>query len=164
MSSLGSSLKNVPGFVYEGQSEALAFIRDEVDRINREREVEYRVTAKILQAADYGVPQLRERFILVASREARPFVFPAPTHYLAKQSGGLWDKECYRTAWDALADLPDDPDDDLAPRGKWGDLLPSIPEGQNYLFYTDRGEGLPLFGWRRRFWSFLLKLAKELPS
>ena len=86
MSSLGSSLKNVPGFVYEGKSEALAFIRDEVDRINREREVEYRVTAKVLQAADYGVPQLRERFILVASREARPFVFPAPTHYPAKQN------------------------------------------------------------------------------
>ncbi len=156
--------ENVPGFAYQGKSEALTFIRDEVDRINREREVEYCVTTKVLQAADYGVPQLRERFILVASREARPFVFPAPTHHPAKQNGGFWDKECYRTAWDALADLPDDPGDDLAPRGKWDDLLPSIPEGQNYLFHTERGEGLPLFGWRRRFWSFLLKLAKELPS
>jgi DNA (cytosine-5)-methyltransferase 1 len=49
-------------------------------------------------------------------------------------------------------------------QGKWAALLPSIPEGQNYLWHTDRGGGLPLFGWRRRYWSFLLKLAKNRPS
>jgi DNA (cytosine-5)-methyltransferase 1 len=48
--------------------------------------------------------------------------------------------------------------------GKWGDLLPAIPEGENYLWHTDRGGGRPLFGWRTRYWSFLLKLAKRLPS
>jgi DNA (cytosine-5)-methyltransferase 1 len=48
--------------------------------------------------------------------------------------------------------------------GKWADLLASIPEGQNYLWHTDRGGGKPLFGWRRRYWSFLLKLAKGRPS
>jgi DNA (cytosine-5)-methyltransferase 1 len=48
--------------------------------------------------------------------------------------------------------------------GKWADLLPTIPEGQNYLWHTARGGGVPLFGWRRRFWSFLLKLSKGLPS
>ena len=52
----------------------------------------------------------------------------------------------------------------LQPTGKWGDLLPSIPEGENYLWHTDRKNGLPLFGWRRRYWSFLLKLAKTRPS
>ena len=49
-------------------------------------------------------------------------------------------------------------------RGAWAELLPSIPEGSNYLHHTDRGGGLPLFGWRRRYWSFLLKLAKDQPS
>jgi DNA (cytosine-5)-methyltransferase 1 len=48
--------------------------------------------------------------------------------------------------------------------GKWADLLPSIPEGENYLWHTPRGGGMPLFGWRTRFWSFLLKLAKDRPS
>ena len=48
--------------------------------------------------------------------------------------------------------------------GKWGALLPSIPEGQNYLWHTNRGGGLRLFGWRTRYWSFLLKLAKNQPS
>src|SRR6185312_12245754 len=49
-------------------------------------------------------------------------------------------------------------------RGKWADLLPSIPPGMNYLWHTDRGGGEPLFGWRRRYWSFLLKLAPDQPS
>jgi DNA (cytosine-5)-methyltransferase 1 len=49
-------------------------------------------------------------------------------------------------------------------RGKWAELLPSIPEGQNYLWHTERGGGEPLFGWRRRYWSFLLKLAKGQPA
>jgi DNA (cytosine-5)-methyltransferase 1 len=54
--------------------------------------------------------------------------------------------------------------EDLAVKGKWADLLPSIPEGENYLWHTDRGGGMPLFGWRRCYWSFLLKLAKDKPS
>jgi DNA (cytosine-5)-methyltransferase 1 len=57
---------------------------------------------------------------------------------------------------------PNDPS--LVARGKWAGLLPSIPEGENYLWHTSRGGGEPLFGWRRRYWSFLLKLAKAQPS
>jgi DNA (cytosine-5)-methyltransferase 1 len=48
--------------------------------------------------------------------------------------------------------------------GHWRDLLPSIPEGENYLWHTNRRGGMPLFGWRTRYWSFLLKLSKRLPS
>jgi DNA (cytosine-5)-methyltransferase 1 len=70
----------------------------------------------------------------------------------------------YRTAWDALADLSDPVDERLEVGGKWGDLLRSIPEGQNYLWHTDRLGGMNLFGWRTRYWSFLLKLAKARPS
>ena len=47
---------------------------------------------------------------------------------------------------------------------KSADLLPAIPEGENYLFHTNRGAGVPLFGWRTRFWNFLFKLAKDRPS
>ncbi len=52
----------------------------------------------------------------------------------------------------------------VAMGGYWSDLLATIPEGQNYLWHTNRGGGQPLFGWRTRYWSFLLKLAKSLPS
>jgi len=71
--------------------------------------------------------------------------------------------EPYRNAWDAIGDLPE-PKEDHSVGGKWGDLLPSIPEGHNYLWHTPRMGGMPLFGWRTRYWSFLLKLAKASPS
>jgi site-specific DNA-cytosine methylase len=70
------------------------------------------------------------------------------------------------TAWDALRTISPlkSEREGLQLRGKWADLLPTIPEGQNYLWHTERGGGEPLFGWRRRYWSFLLKLAKSAPS
>ena len=74
-------------------------------------------------------------------------------------------RDTHRTAWDAIGDLPHDVDDPaLNIGGRWGDLLPTIPEGQNYPFRTDRGAGRPLFGWRRRYWNFLLELAKNRPA
>jgi DNA (cytosine-5)-methyltransferase 1 len=48
--------------------------------------------------------------------------------------------------------------------GNWGELLPSIPEGSNYLWHTRKGNGRSLFGYRTRFWSFLLKLSKREPA
>ena len=39
-----------------------------------------------------------------------------------------------------------------------------IPEGLNYLHHTERGKGEKLFGWRRRYWSFLIKLSKRRRS
>jgi len=49
-------------------------------------------------------------------------------------------------------------------QGRWAGLLPSIPEGSNYLWHTPGKGGQPLFGWRTKYWSFLLKLAKGLPA
>jgi len=43
-------------------------------------------------------------------------------------------------------------------------LLKCIPEGWNYQWLTNRGGGEELFGYRTRYWHFLLKLAKSLPS
>ena len=105
---------------------------------------------------------------MIGSRDGRAFQFPEPTHGDPEKIGGgdlFAIRRPYRNAWDALGDLPE-PNDDagLKVGGKWGDLLPAIPEGENYLWHTDRGGGSPLFGWRTRYWSFLLKLAKRLPS
>lgn len=162
-------LENVYGLAYAGKDEGLRHILDGIDQINRETGTRYKVTWRVLNCADYGVPQARERVFLVGSREGREFRFPEPTHARPEESESdiFAAKEPYRTAWDALGDLPP-PDaeefESLRPGGKWGDLLPSIPEGENYLWHTNRGGGRALFGWRTRYWSFLLKLSKRLPS
>ena len=110
-------------------------------------------------------PSCESGCFLIGSRDGSTFAFPRPTHAPESSTGLFGDPVPYRTAWDAIGDLPAAPDEPaLQVGGKWGALLPSIPEGQNYLWHTNRGSGLSLFGWRTRFWSFLLKLAKNRPS
>lgn len=157
-------LENVLGLAYAGKSEALELIERGVRAINSETGARYSVEMKALNAADFGVPQLRERVFIVGARDGKAFRFPSATHG-ARAAELLDDLRPYRTAWDALADLPADPNDpELRMTGKWADLLASVPEGQNYLWHTPRGGGRPLFGWRTRYWNFLLKLAKDQPS
>jgi len=159
-------LENVYGLAYAGKDEGLHLILDTIAKINRETGTDYKVSWQVLNTADYGVPQIRERVFMIGSRDGRHFEFPKATHAKPEDVASNLFLEPYRTAWDAIGKLPQPANEDpgLKIGGKWGDLLPSIPEGENYLWHTDRGGGRPLFGWRTRYWSFLLKLAKRLPS
>lgn len=169
-------LENVKGLAYRGKDEGLKLLLEGVKEVNRQARTKYKVHFKVLNAADFGVPQLRERVFLVGSRDGRDFKFPAPT-FAEPKSDDLFSChfDPYRTAWDAIGDMDERAsgdsnkpiDSSLVVLGKWGDLLPSIPEGENYLYHTPRGAvkgGYPLFGWRTRYWGFLLKLAKRLPA
>jgi len=145
--------------------EALDVLLSGLKGINARRGTNYQPVVIHLDAASYGVPQHRERAFVVASREGFELRPPPCTHGAEEVTDRVSGTLAYTRAWDALWDL-DDPDFDpaLRPAGKWAGLLPSIPEGSNYLHHTPRGNGEPLFGWRRRYWSFLLKLAKARPS
>jgi len=164
-------LENVEGLAFAGKDEGLRLLLERIEGINRRTRSKYTPHCSVLNAAEHGVPQLRQRFLLVAARDGAPFQFPRPAFReggpgrgTAAAAGGQ-SLPRFRTAWDALGDLPEPgAEEDLAVRGKWAALLPSIPEGQNYLWHTDRGGGRPLFGWRRRYWTFLLKLARGRPS
>jgi len=155
-------LENVAGLAYRLKDEGLQLLLHTIASINRTSGTGYRVSMAVLNASAYGVPQERERFFLIGHRDGIEFEFPEPTH--APVTDRISGPDAVMTAWDAIGDLEEDDDPSLAMTGKWAGLLPSIPEGKNYLHHTDRGDGLPLFGWRRRYWSFLLKLAKTLPS
>lgn len=158
-------LENVYGLAYKGKSEGLDRILAGIEQINRETGSNYQPVWQVIDAASYGVPQHRERVFIVASREGKAFKFPKVTHGEPDDLLLGANNEPYRTTWDALGDLPQRPNDpSVRMTGKWAELLPSIPEGENYLWHTPRGGGLPLFGWRTRYWSFLLKLAKDRPS
>ena len=158
-------LENVPGLAYKGKSEGIEKLREGIASLNEEVGTRYSVEFASLNAADYGVPQRRERVFVIGFRDGMRFEFPKPTHGGAGLLDGVEGLKPYATAWDAIGDLARSNDTEaLRLRGKWADLLPSIPEGSNYLHHTERGEGVALFGWRRRYWSFLLKLSRTLPS
>lgn len=157
-------LENVEGLKYAGKDEGLQFLLAELEAINRAEGTSYVPYVRVLNSADYGAPQVRGRVFVIAHREGHPFSFPRATHSAVPEQDLLGATEPYRTAWDAIGDLGNPSNEDLAVRGKWAELLPSIPEGSNYLHHTSKGDGMPLFGWRRRYWTFLLKLAKNRPS
>jgi DNA (cytosine-5)-methyltransferase 1 len=153
---------------YEGKDEGLQHLFDGIREVNRECGSNYQPSVRLIRCAEFGVPQIRERVFLIGSRDGRTFRFPEPTNgNVEAEADDLFSArpQPYRTAWDAIGDLPEPNDDEgLRVGGKWGDLLPTIPEGQNYLWHTARMGGMRLFGWRTRYWSFLLKLAKTQPS
>lgn len=84
-----------------------------LDIIKRELEyLGYIVEHKILEATDYGVPQIRKRLVVIASFSKLERYFPAPTYTVIKPESGMQDlfsqplKPC-PTLWDAISDLPE---------------------------------------------------------
>lgn len=153
-------LENVRGLAYGIHKQALMHILDTAESLG------YATTWRILNAADFGVPQIRERCIVMGSLYGR-IDFPAPTHSKSPDNGSMELKE-WVTAGSVLKDLDTEKnasDEGHFAGGKYHEALCGIPPGQNYLFYTEkRGHPNPLFKWRSRYWSFLLKLSPDLPS
>jgi len=97
------------------------------------------------------------------------FTFPEETHY--NQEKACREKDMFKQAWKTCRDVIGDldisfPEDKFMKAGsKHHDLLKKVPPGDNYLFFTKkRGYAMPIFKWRSRYWSFLLKLSPNKPS
>jgi len=120
----------------------------------------YELNYRILDAADYGVPQHRERLIMVGYKSGN-FSFPMPTHGPDSNSElGLVSCE------DAISDIQD-PNEDYHDGlgGLYGHLLPEVPEGLNYSFFTaEMGHPHPVFAWRSKFHDLLYKADSKRPS
>jgi DNA (cytosine-5)-methyltransferase 1 len=153
-------LENVPGLAYTVHADALKLIRDTAHDLG------YDVEHRVLNAADYGVPQIRERLFVVGTKV--PFSWPEPTHTQDAKPGLFDSLAPWVTAGDAIADLDTDENADDTGHFAGGgrhDLLEQIPPGGNYLFFTEkRGHPEPIYKWRSRYWSFLLKLSPDLPA
>lgn len=118
----------------------------------------YYLSYKILDAADYGVPQHRERLILVGTRISN-FKFPRPTH-----GPDSIDKLPHVSALQAIADLQDPDEPTHSYTGKYGKLLEEVPPGRNYSYFTkELGYPQPIFAWRSRFSDFLYKSDPDKP-
>ena len=68
----------------------------------------YKVQYKLLNAADYGAPQIRERVVIIGSKLETNFQYPEPTHYNPEEPLGLFNKKLkpYLTLEEAINDLP----------------------------------------------------------
>ncbi len=112
-------------FVMENVPQLLS--SEEYREIVRQAErLGYEIEGRVLNAADYGVPQTRKRAIIIASRIG-PVEYPKPTH-----SG----HRPWRTVRDAVGDLPLEPETEglhqgRNPRPKSLARYKSIPEGGN---------------------------------
>lgn len=119
---VGFLFENVRGILQANKSKDWDIIRASF------AELDYQLTFRVLDAADYGVPQHRERVIMVG-HQTKKFLFPRPTF-----GPNSINKTPYITSGEVLNDL-DDPNEIVPPYGgKYGDLLPDIPPGLNYAF------------------------------
>lgn len=120
----------------------------------------YTLSHEILDSADYGVAQHRERLFLVGTL-AKKFRFPMPTH-----GPDSIDGLPLVSVRDVIEDLqdPDEPfHDGLG--GLYGHLLPLVPNGLNYSFFTaEMGHPEPQFAWRSKFHDLLYKVDPASPS
>lgn len=68
----------------------------------------YKVKYKLLNAADYGAPQIRERVIIIGSKLKTEFEYPEPTHYNPENENNLFKNSLkpYLTLEEAISDLP----------------------------------------------------------
>ena len=68
----------------------------------------YRTKYRILNAADYGAPQIRERVIIIGSKLKGEFEYPEPTHYNPENGDSLLNDNLkpYLTLEEAIGDLP----------------------------------------------------------
>ena len=91
-------IENVKGLTFTTHADYFTGVLTSIRRLG------YHVEWKVLNCADYGVPQTRERTIIVARRDGGPITWPAPTH---TEHPGLFTKP-WVTMADALPNLPAD--------------------------------------------------------
>jgi DNA (cytosine-5)-methyltransferase 1 len=153
LSPRGFLFENVYGITGAQNGEAWREIQDAF------RESGYKLFFRILDAADYGVPQHRERLIIVGLKSGQ-FRFPRPTH-----GPDSLDKTPFYNAGTAVNGVSLT-EEEAKPGlgGRFGHLLPAIPPGLNYSFYTEKlGHPKPLFAWRSKFSDFLYKADPTAP-
>jgi DNA (cytosine-5)-methyltransferase 1 len=59
----------------------------------------------VVNAADYGVPQLRKRVFIVATKKPNGFVFPTPTHVPQEETRSLFGLPPFKTVGEVLSGL-----------------------------------------------------------
>ena len=88
----------------------------------------YKTVYGVLDAVNYGVPQFRERFVLIGSRDNEDIFLPLPTHFQMHQDKSYQ----WKTVRDAIADLEFDKGECATLSEERLKFLKMIPEGGNW--------------------------------
>ena len=131
-------LENVPPLLRSAEFQELKSLAESLG---------YRIAARVLNAADYGVPQTRKRAIVIGSRIGEP-TFPPQTHVdPAKRNLVTQHLPPWRTVRDAIGHLP------LTPTGmNWHIARNPTPKS------VERYKSIPAGGNR---WQLPLRLMPE---
>lgn len=109
-----SIMENVAGLTHKTHGDYLGQV------LHDARAAGYSVGSAVLNAADYGVPQERDRLIVVARRDGGPISWPTPSH---TDQPGL-----FTEGWRGMASVIDRPGWRLEPgaelRGNWHSPYP----------------------------------------
>jgi DNA (cytosine-5)-methyltransferase 1 len=72
------------------------------------RNLDYHVAHNVLEATDFGIPQIRKRLFVVASARKLENPFPNPTHGAGGDTSDLFGGSLHQcpTLWEAISDLP----------------------------------------------------------
>ena len=90
--------------------------------------VGYKTVYGVLDAVNYGVPQFRERFVIIGSRDNEDIFLPIPTHFQMHQNKEyLW-----QTVRSAIADLEQDKGECATLSEERLKFLKMVPEGGNW--------------------------------
>jgi len=84
----------------------------------------YQIKVETVNAVDFGVPQYRERVIIVGMKKNNYFEYPKPTHGSGKNP--------YRTVKDALSDLP------IMKSGETCNEYATVPQNELQKFYRKK--------------------------
>lgn len=98
-------MENVPNLI-KARTENKELVVDIIK--NELKNIGYHVEYRIVDAADYGVPQIRKRLAIIASKIKLENPFPKKTHAILN-TPDLFESELKScpTLWDAISDMPD---------------------------------------------------------
>lgn len=109
-------IENVKGILSSHKGKIKEEIITELENLG------YNVDFKVLNSADFGVPQLRERVIFMGNRLGKENIFPEPTH----------SKDNYVSVGEALKDIPNLNHEPRILEGVTLERVKLIKPGQNW--------------------------------
>lgn len=161
---LSAKLNSVPESYkeYEGTKDVkgsvIRFLADEFKKLG------YTISFALFNAANYGVPQIRERVIIFGAKGKKRIPLPQPTH----SEFGVGGTKKWVTLGDVINDLPKPNESEYTPLSKrMLQYMPLVKEGENWTSLEPKvakeamGKAYDLGGGKT---GFLRRLSTKKPS